>query len=91
MKFYYWIVKFVAKTFRAKKKTNGEYDEGVYITAGFIFAFIILWTGGRLAYGISVANDPQECRMRSIGDFIIAPMYTVGCNIGKDRWNIKVN
>ncbi len=56
-----------------------------------IFLFIVTWGFGRFMFGLSVANDPDHCRMKSIGDFLIAPMYTIGCNIGKDRWDIKVN
>ena len=55
------------------------------------FMFIIGWVIIRLSHGINVANDPAHCRVKSIGDVIIAPMYTLGCNIGKDRFDIKVN
>jgi len=57
----------------------------------FLFVCFIIWVVIRLSYGIQVANDPAHCRVRSIGDVIIAPMYTLGCNVGKDRFDIKVN
>lgn len=55
---------------------------------GFVLTFYIFL---RLSAGISDANKPDKCRLQSIGDIIIAPMYTLGCNIGKDRFDIKVN
>jgi hypothetical protein len=67
-------------------------EEDLVTTLGFFYgAFLVLYIVARLSYGISVANDPKECRLRSIGDVIIAPMYALGCNIGKDRFDIRVN
>jgi hypothetical protein len=57
----------------------------------FIIIAAILWGCGRFFYGAANANDKEHCIVRSIGDVIIAPMYTIGCNVGKDRFEVRVN
>lgn len=68
-----------------KKGSDLDAPMGFY---GVVLACYII---ARLGYGISEANNPNGCIVRSIGDVIIAPMYTLGCNIGKDRFEYKVN
>ena len=41
--------------------------------------------------GIHDANNPEECKARSLFDIVKSPIYTVGCNLGKDRFDIKLN
>lgn len=45
----------------------------------------------KLILGLTHANIKSECLVRSIGDVMLAPVYTIGCNLGKDRFNIKLN
>lgn len=56
--------------------------QGIFLSVYIIFRFSL---------GVYGANSSTECRVKSIGDVIITPMYTLGCNIGKDRFDIKVN
>ncbi len=52
---------------------------------------LLCWTVGRFTYGLLNANSLDHCRIRSIGDAIVTPMYAIGCNVGKDRFDIRVN
>lgn len=70
-----------------RSRFNDKYNDGAVVIA----VLIILWALGRFIFGVVVANKDEFCRMKSIGDFLIAPSYTIGCNIGKDRWDVKVN
>lgn len=74
-----------------KKTYNFLEDCFEEVTAGFLTFFIFSWILYRLIFGIMNANSSSHCIVRSIGDIIIAPMYTLGCNIGKDRFEIRVN
>ena len=57
-----------------------------------IYSFaLLLYMIIRLGSGISDANTSGKCVLRSIGDVMISPMYSIGCNLGKDRFEIKVN
>lgn len=93
MKFYMFLVNFIGKSLGLKKRkqyscdTEETYNEIPYVLAGLVIA----WGVARFLFGMGLANDPEACRARSIGDVIIAPMYTVGCNIGKDRFNWSLN
>lgn len=61
----------------------GSSAEGLtVITCFLLYSWIIF----RLGYGIDSANDSNKCVVKSIGDVIIAPVYTIGCNLGKDRF-----
>ena len=73
--------------FKSLKERSTTQSDFAILYGIFLSLYIIC----RLGYGIEVANDPKHCRVKSIGDVIIAPMYTLGCNIGKDRFDIKVN
>lgn len=50
---------------------------------GFIFI--------RLIMGLDGSNKRNECVAKSIGDLITAPIYSIGCQIGKERFLIKLN
>lgn len=41
--------------------------------------------------GYSQANNEKLCRATNIGEIILSPMYALGCNIGKDRFDQKLN
>lgn len=56
-----------------------------------IIVGIILYGASRLGYGIYNANDMSKCRVKSIGDVLIVPSYALGCQIGKDRFNVRLN
>lgn len=59
---------------------------------GFAYGIIMsLYIIIRLGAGINHANDSKHCTARSIADVIVAPVYTIGCNLGKDRFEIKLN
>lgn len=45
----------------------------------------------QLIVGIIEANDPKECKVNSVLDVIVVPMYALGCNLNKNRFEIKVN
>ncbi len=52
-----------------------------------IYGFCI----GRIFYGMADANKESKCVIRSINDVILSPMYALGCNLAKNRWNKKLN
>ena len=86
--FYHRPVIFIQRTLGLEPGFgNKVYNDGAIL----IFIFVFLWVVGRFTFGAFNANNPRYCRMKSIGDFLIAPSYTIGCNIGKDRWDIRVN
>ena len=57
----------------------------------FYTVLLVSYIIARFTMGIVDANNPNRCILRSIGEIVIAPVYTLGCNIGKDRFEIKVN
>ena len=59
---------------------------GVFIVIALV-TFIILRTGA----GLVNANKSEYCIVRSYGDIIVAPFYAIGCQIGKDRFNYRLN
>ena len=93
MKFYMFLVVLIAKALGLKKRkqyscdTEETYNEVPYVLAGLLVA----WGITRFCFGMGLANDPQACRVRSIGDIVIAPAYTLGCNVGKNRFDWKLN
>lgn len=68
-----------------KKIYNDEYF------IGFVFAIFIFYSLISFCLGIYHANIPEECKARSLFDIVKSPIYTVGCNLGKDRFDIKLN
>lgn len=83
------ILKCIFIPFYGYKKYNN--DDG-YAAAFFLYGMCLaFYIFVRLTYGLADANKPDKCKAKSIGDVIIAPMYTLGCNIGKDRFDIKLN
>jgi len=80
-----------AKILKVKKvpdwRGNLVYPEWFTILTVVLFSWFVI----RLGAGIVLANDEEHCRLRSIGDVIIAPSYSLGCIIGKDRFDIRVN
>ena len=68
---------------------HGNDDKVVAATVyGFILALYIII---RFSMGISDANLKNKCRLRSLANVINSPMYALGCNLGKHRFDIKVN
>ncbi len=76
-----------------------EYNKSIYYTSdeknvelrwayGIFLAFYIAI---RLGLGIFQANDYGKCRIKSIADVIVTPMYALGCNLGKDRFDVRLN
>lgn len=68
-------------------KKLGLPDDMVPVVFIIIFLFSLL----SLVMGIEDANAPNECRVNSIFDVIKSPVYVIGCNLGKDRFDLKVN
>ena len=72
------------------KNINKEYYNGnqfPLLWGILLSGYIII----RLIIGYAHANKPDKCVVKNIGEVLIAPMYTLGCNVGKDRFNIKLN
>ncbi len=57
-----------------------------FISLG-IWGFIIV----RTCIGLDNANKIEKCKVQSVGDVIIAPFYAIGCNIGKKRFDVRLN
>jgi len=81
------FIPFYAMSYYEKKDPSGIGS----IFGMFYGVFLSIYIVTRFSIGISSANDPKECILRSIGDVLVTPMYALGCNIGKDRFEIKVN
>ena len=79
---------YAMKYTKEHKKSYGFdwYDFSIF--HGVILSCYILL---RLSLGIHDANISYECRIQSIADIIITPMYAIGCNLGKDRFDIRLN
>lgn len=78
---------FLYKRFRA----TGMDDEGSTIFSWFLTVTIYCVMIGCFINGLDKANDPKECRVTSIANTVLSFPYALGCNVGKDRWNIKIN
>lgn len=61
------------------------------VLAGFIYTIILLFISVQLCYGLYQANDKDKCKVSSIIDVVISPAYALGCNLNKDRFDIKLN
>lgn len=62
----------------------------------FVFSLCVFWIwivicGVGFLQGNQDANNPKDCRVFSVNDVILSPMYALGCNMGKDRFDIKLN
>ena len=45
----------------------------------------------RVFIGMNEANDVGKCTASSINDVLLSPAYALGCNLAKDRFDIKLN
>ena len=93
---YRLLIKFWSKVLGLKPTTEWNkrarsYEEVPHEFTSLLATFTIIWGLLSFILGVAVADNPDYCRMKSIGDFMIAPAYAIGCNIGKDRWDIRVN
>ena len=61
------------------------------IVAGYIVVIFWLYVIARVGYGLSDANEDTRCSIQSLSDVIVSPFYAIGCNLGKDRFLIKLN
>jgi hypothetical protein len=54
---------------------------------------MIFWFYAIISFGLGakLANNDKHCRVHSIGDVLTSPFYALGCNIGKDRFDQKLN
>lgn len=53
----------------------------------FFTIFIVL----QFIWGIAVANDSNKCKVNSFFDVLTMPSYALGCNLGKNRFEFKLN
>ena len=49
--------------------------------------FIIVW----FLVGAMDANIASECRINKLADIVFTAPYALGCNLFKDRFDVKVN
>jgi hypothetical protein len=66
-------------------------EEALDFFSIMIFTFWLLWAIGSFLYGVDRANKPKECLVKSISDVLWSPMYALGCNLGKDRFEYNLN
>jgi len=65
----------------------GENEEfSVIATITTVLVFISFFI-----HGVCSANKEDKCRIKTIGEFTIALPYALGCVVGKERFNWKVN
>lgn len=72
-------------------ETKEDIDTTNYIMRhllGFISLALIL---GFFIHGSINANNPNKCKIRKISDFVITAPYAIGCNLFKDRFDLKLN
>lgn len=65
-------------------------------TCNYVFRHILGWVQIALivsffVYGSFNANDSERCRVRKFADVVITFPYALGCNLFKDRYDIKLN
>ena len=77
------MIKILRQSF--KSAINDAFFVGICAFLFLAYAFVSFCTG------IYHANKPEECKARSLFDIVKSPIYTVGCNLGKDRFDIKLN
>ena len=72
----------------AKLGMNKELQEvlaGIFIVIFWFYAIVSFGLGAKLA------NNDKDCRVQSIGDVLTSPFYALVCNIGKNRFDQKIN
>ncbi len=86
---FYWTYS-ISKDRNQRGESLYYRDNEQYLS--YIYELILVfYIAMRLTTGLHEANNPKGCILKSIGDVIITPMYALGCNIGKDRFEIRVN
>jgi hypothetical protein len=65
-----------------------SWDKEVEVLYTLVLTCYILF---RIGLGINQANKGDKCTINSFADVMITPMYALGCNLGKDRFTIKLN
>lgn len=65
-------------------------------TVNYIFRHIfgivsIMLIVGFFIHGSINANNPDKCKIHKISDFVITAPYAIGCNLFKDRFDLKLN
>lgn len=71
------------------KHGSSDYDarSNSWLIVILIYSFILF----RIGVGMHDANKSDECKVHSINDIIISPAYAIGCNMAKDRFDLKLN
>lgn len=64
-----------------------NFTEFAWATVVISLSFIAI----RVGVGMYDANTFDKCRVNSISDLLLSPAYIVGCNLAKDRFDIKLN
>lgn len=41
--------------------------------------------------GYNDANAEPKCKVQNIGQILVSPIYAIGCNLGKNRFNKRLN
>lgn len=72
-------------------ETKEDIDTVNYIFRHIFGVVSILIIIGFFIAGSANANRPDKCRIHKISDFIITAPYAIGCNLFKDRFNLKLN
>lgn len=58
-----------------------------WLSAIILIAFIVF----RIGEGVHEANDVSRCKASSINDILLSPAYALGCNLAKNRFDIRLN
>jgi len=53
-----------------------------------LFCFFVVV---RVIEGVNEANDDKDCIVYSMSDVIISPFYAIGCQLGKNRFKVRLN
>jgi len=68
-------------------------NEGAALEVLSVLLLIVTWLFLviRLGMGVHDSNKPNKCIVKNFNDIIISPVYAIGCNLGKDRFNKRLN
>ncbi len=72
-------------------KKIGIDDTGSEMFSWLTVVIIFICFSCRVHLGVQDANNPAECKVHSINDILLSPAYALGCNLAKDRFDLKLN
>jgi len=73
-------------------ENDNTYGAGLARLLSWFTSFVIVvFVVARIGFGMADANNALLCRANSINDILLSPLYALGCNLAKDRFDVRLN